>query len=1007
MEQNVPNSWHTKSIEVVAQELNTSLTLGLTESEVISRQTIYGLNELSSDGGLTWFTVFVRQLKDVMNWIFLVLGIVSYVLNDFITGSILIMVAVVNVYLSFHQEYAAEQTLAALRNLSSPRADVIRDGVEITVDSIELVPGDLLLVKEGDSAAADARIIYVSNLETDEALLTGESLPVKKKLIVLDKIGEPLGDRINMLYSSTTISKGRGRTIVTATGMQTEIGKIASKLNEADQGERTRLQKSMSKMYIVLLITAIVSAIIVLASVKFKANYDIAMYAITVALSVLPAGLTTVMTVTLVLGGKEMTKHRAIVRKLKCLETLGSVTAIFSDKTGTLTMAKMVVVWFWTPKEGYFYVTPNGLAPEGKVYRTFDELIDNPLNSEKTELVEKAEGSISEDTNRLIECAALCNMSSINRRQIVVEDLKKDIAIAPEVITHKKKHEAATIEFDMGDQDEAESDDWIANGAPTEVALQVFAHKFGKGKPQLTAEIGWELIEEYQFDSTVKRMSTIWYNRPLEYTCVFTKGAVERIIPLCVNLSTQEARDNVMNQANALAAKGLRVMAMAYRNIKGMDINAVINTSNGRNLVECDLTFSGITGIYDPPRPESRQAVREAHKAGISVHMLTGDHEITATAIAKELNILNEKTMPPEALRTLVMTGPRFDALTDEEIDALPHLPFVVARCSPETKVKMILASKRRNNISAMTGDGVNDSPSLRIADVGIAMGKNGSDVAKQASDVILTDDNFATIIRAISEGRRIYQNMQRFLLYFWITLSGLWAVLLLCLAIRDPENRSVAPISTIQMLYLYVSFTPPAGVLSVLPASKTVMTEPPRPPTESIFNRELLLDLFVYASFFAATCMIAFLVPLYTMGHHGVEASNCDSNFVYEGCYSFYRARGTLLLSLTFVALILMIHCRSYRNIEWGRKGLKETIRSAPITLTLFFNIVCFCIFFYVPTVAVKGFYMLGVTWEWGLTMALSVLAVAFGEGYKFLKRKYLKPDEAHMLSEFICIED
>lgn len=418
-----------------------------------------------------------------------------------------------------------------------------------------------------------------------------------------------------------------------------------------------------------------------------------------------------------------------------------------------------------------------------------------------------------------------------------------------------------------------------------------------------------------------------------------------------------------------------------------------------RKLILC------ILAVYDPPRAESRQAVREAHQAGISVHMLTGDHEITATAIAKELNILNEKTMPPEVLRTLVMTGPQFDALTEDEIDALPHLPFVVARCSPETKVKMILASKRRKNISAMTGDGVNDSPSLRIADVGIAMGKNGSDVAKQASDIILTDDNFATIIRAIAEGRRIYQNMQRFLLYFWIALAGLWAVLLICLAIRDPENRSVSPISTIQMLFLYIAFTPPAGVLSIQPASKTIMKEPPRPPTESIFNREILMDLFSYAFCTAVLCIVSFLVPLYTFGHHGVEGVSCDSNFNYDNCYSFYRARATVLVTLTLGCLILMIHCRSYRECEWGPRGLKETFTNMTVLFTLLFDFVCFGVFLYVPNVAIKGFYMMGITWEWGLIAALSIVFVLYGEVYKFLKRKYLKPAEAHALSEFICV--
>jgi potassium/sodium efflux P-type ATPase len=817
-----------------------------------------------------------------------------------------------------------------------------------------------------------------------------------------------------MVYSSTIISKGRGQAIVTATGMQTEIGKVATKLAESEDGDRTRLQKSMNKMYIALMCTAIISVIIVLGSVKFQPDRDSAMYAMTVALSVLPAGLTTVMTVTLVLGGKEMTRQRAIVRKLKVLETLGSVTHIFSDKTGTLTMAKMVVVRFWTPSEGYFYVTPNGLAPQGDVYRTFDEINDKPMESEKTELIEKLQGSLSLDTNRLIECAALCNMSSISRRQdsdeiVTSKDKKHTVNHKEDASSIYKKKRNPNTEFDMGDnndENETESDDWIPSGAPTEVALQVFAHKFGKGKPQLTAEVGWELIEEYQFDSTIKRMSTVWYNRPLDHTCIFTKGAAERVLPLCVNLPTQESQDKVMKHVNVLASRGLRVMAMAYRDAKGKDITAAINQSNGREFIESDLVFTGLTGIYDPPRVESRQAVKEAHRAGISVHMLTGDHAITATAIAKELNILNEETMSPEVLQQLVMTGPQFDALLDEAIDALPHLPFVVARCSPETKVKMIQASKRRHNISAMTGDGVNDSPSLRIADVGIAMGKNGSDVAKQASDIILTDDNFATIIRAIAEGRRIYQNMQRFLLYFWIALLGLWLALLICLGIRDPSNRSVAPISAVQMLFLYVAFTPPAGVLSIQPASKTVMLEPPRPPKESLFNREILMDLFVYSLCLAAVSVISFILPLYTGGHHGVAGVQCESNYNPDNCEPFFRGRAFLLTTLTLSTLVLMIHCRSYRDIEWGPKGLKETLRCETVMFTLLFDIVCLVIFFYVPTVAIKGFFMAPITYEWAIVVGFSLFMVAYGEIYKMLKRRYLKPLEAHTQSEFITVE-
>ncbi|EPB85791.1 hypothetical protein HMPREF1544_07460 [Mucor circinelloides 1006PhL] len=999
-------SWHTKTVEEVVDQLQTSLTLGLSDDEVLARQQKYGLNELSADGGVTWFKILMRQLADVMNWIFIVLGVVSYVLGDYITGSLLIVVAIVNTYLSFQQEYAAEQTLAALRDLSSPRADVIRNGKEQTIDSKQLVPGDVLLIKEGDSAAADARLVYLSNLEADEALLTGESLPVQKQLVVLDKEDEPLGDRINMIYSSTIISKGRGQAIVTGIGMKTEIGKVASQLSEASSdGDRTRIQKSMNHMYIGLLCVAVLSVIIVFASVKFQnIDRDIVMYAITCALSVLPAGLTTVMTVTLVLGGKEMTKQRAIVRKLKVLETLGSVTHIFSDKTGTLTMAKMVVVRFWTPNEGYFYVTPNGLAPQGDIYQTFDA-VDEQVDFEKAALVEKM--NLSHDTNRLVECAALCNMSSIHKKEdqpAMVKDEKTAVVYHDENALERKKSRVSAIELPAPQQDEnedTESDDWVASGAPTEVALQVFAHKFGRGKPTLTEQGEWEMIEEYQFDSTIKRMSTLWYNRPLNLTCVFTKGAAERILPLCVNTPDQ---DEIMQHVEALAAKGLRVMAMAYR--ENVD-SSLVHTSNGRELLECDLTFVGLCGILDPPRKESKQAVREAHRAGISVHMLTGDHAITATAIAKELNILNEKTMSPEVIQQLVMTGPQFDAMTEDEIDALPHLPFVVARCSPETKVKMILASKRRNNISAMTGDGVNDSPSLRIADVGIAMGKNGSDVAKQASDIILTDDNFATIIRAIAEGRRIYQNMQRFLLYFWIALLGLWLVLILCLAIRDPNNRSVSPMSTIQMLFLYVAFTPPAGELSIQPASKTVMLEPPRPPKESLFNKEIVMDLLVYSLGLSAVCLAAFIIPLYTGGHHGVEGANCEAQFDFTACESFFRGRGLFLAVITCATLVLMIHCRSYRDSEWGLRGLKETVKSKTILYTLLFDIGCLVIFFYVPNVAIKGFYMLWITWEWAIVVGMVVFIILHGEAYKLLKRKYLKPLQAHALSEFITVDD
>ncbi|KAI8097674.1 uncharacterized protein BX664DRAFT_383922 [Halteromyces radiatus] len=978
---NIKEYWHTKSIDSVAASLSTSILTGLSDIDLTAIYQIYGYNELNSDTGSKWIKVLLHQLVDAMNWIFIIFASASYALQDYATGTMLVVITLLNLYLSFSQEYAAEQTLAALRNLSSPMAQVIRDGKEVQIESRELVPGDLLLIKEGDSIAADIRLIFVSNLEVDEALLTGESMPVAKSLTVFENPDEPLGDRINMAYSSTIVSKGRGQGIVVATGMNTEIGKVAKQLKDAGDNDTTQLQKALNKMYLALMAISALCVIIVLATVKFKANYDIGMYCMTAAMSVLPAGLTTVLTVSLVMGGKEMAAQKALIRKLKCLETLGSVTNIFSDKTGTLTMAKMVVVRFWTLNDGFYYVEPNGLAPEGDVYHT--QGIDNTkeITLQDSKVDKKA---ISTDMERLVQCAALCNMSSIHRRtgndDYTSNNNTASVSTKAET---RDNHEKV-------DDEVTDSDDWIASGAPTEVALQVLAHKFNMGKPDLLAT-GWELLAEHQFDSTIKRMSTLYVNSDHQIM-LFSKGAAERIIPLCVNLKSEEEKAQVFTTVDRLAEKGLRVMAMAYRS---MDMYLEKAKTTSRDEMEKDLVFVGLTGIYDPPRAESRQAVSEAHRAGISVHMLTGDHEITATAIAKEINILNETTMSKETIRSLVMTGTQFDAMSDDAIDQLERLPLVVARCSPETKVKMIQASKRRQNISAMTGDGVNDSPSLRIADVGIAMGKNGSDVAKQASDIILTDDNFATIIRAIAEGRRIYQNMQRFLLYYWICLAGGAIVVLIALVVRDPIGHSIAPLSTLQMILIYISITPPSGVLSIQPASKTVMLEPPRPSGENLFNREIIMDTLTYSIATAIICAVSFFVPLYSgmSGPSGVIGVNCDSEYQSGLCDSLYRSRASLLATYLLASLVTMAHCRSYRTHEWGMDGIRKTLDSRTWIGTLAFDVLILMVFFYVPGVAVKGFRQLGISWEWGLDIGLVILYIGFGDFYKWCKRRSMKP--------------
>ncbi|KAG2223513.1 hypothetical protein INT45_000833 [Circinella minor] len=1001
-DQSERNDWHIQSVDKVISILNTDPDQGLTTEEVEKRQTLYGYNELNGDGSVTWLKILIRQLADAMyanryNY----LGIASMALKDYATGSLLLALAFGNLYLSFSQEFAAEQTLAALKNLSSPEAVVLRDGREQTIPSRDIVPGDILLVQEGDSVAADARLIYVSNLETDEALLTGESLPVQKQLIVLEKEDEPLGDRINMLYSSTITAKGRGKSIVTATGLYTEIGKVAVKLEETES-DTTRLQKTLNKMYLGLTGVAVILAIIVMASVKFQLNMDIGMYTIVAALSVLPAGLTTVMTLTLVMGGKEMADQKALVRKLKVLETLGSVTNIFSDKTGTLTMAKMVVVRFWTPQEGFFHCSSNGLAPQGDIYSIDDPMISDEVAIATSSPMDKT--SLSQDLLQLIRCSALCNISSIHRSESDTDSSSDD-----NKIQGKDEKNKTTVDHDSGTQEdekekETGSDDWVASGAPTEVALQVFAHKFTMGKPELES-LGWKQLAEYQFDSSIKRMSTLYRDGKSNQVFLFTKGAAERVLPLCDNVVGQEQEKNIMDKVEQLAAKGLRVIALAVRKIDNKYLDSLNNDEKEppkREDMECHLEFLGLTGIYDPPRPESRQAVADAHRAGIMVHMLTGDHPITAKAIARDIHILNDKLLASDEIDQLVMTGPQFDALSDEAIDALPRLPVIVARCSPDTKVKMIEAAQRRNLISAMTGDGVNDSPSLRSADVGIAMGKNGSDVAKQASDIILTDDNFATIIRAIAEGRRIYQNMQRFLMYYYIVLLGIAVIVMVSLAIRDPAGNTAAPVSTIQMIFLFIAITPPAGALSVQPPSPTIMIEPPRPPTESVFNREILLDTLVYSLIASCTFAIAYFVPLFTLGH-GVEGILCDSHYQEGACDSFYRARGSLVTAVILISIIIMTHCRSHRRSEWDRRGMMETLKSKSVFGTLVFDLVGLVLFLYIPIVAIQGFRQLGITWEWGMIVGLSIFTVVAGEFFKYLKRHFMKPLDSHPVDELL----
>jgi Na+-exporting ATPase len=540
----------------------------------------------------------------------------------------------------------------------------------------------------------------------------------------------------------------------------------------------TPLQRKLSQLAIGLFGIAVVFAVIVLAANHFSSNQEVIIYAVATGLSMIPASLTVVLTITMAAGTKRMVERNVIVRKLNALEALGAVTDICSDKTGTLTQGRMVVKKAWVPSKGTYSVGESndpfdptaaalyhttappkdeyfssdaGLAPDEDNQKTYDQLLQDNVPLEE-----------------FLKVASLANLATV--------------------------------------YESTEGGGWTARGDPTEIAIQVFASRFDRNRKRLTEgnKASWTLLTEYPFSSDVKKMSVVFQQKGSEKKLAFTKGAVERVVDACTKIDltgtnqvielTPTVHDEILDNMESLASHGLRVLALASKFYDGpIDINA-------RYEVESNLTFRGLVGLYDPPRPESKSAVKRCHRAGIAVHMLTGDHRGTAFSIAKQIGIIPEQLsgVSEQTATAMVTTAAQFDRLTNQEIDDLPVLPLVIARCAPQTKVRMIDALHRREMFAAMTGDGVNDSPSLKRADVGIAMGQGGSDVAKDASDIILTDDNFASILNAIEEGRRIFDNIQKFVLHLLAQNIAQACTLLIGLAFKDDSRLSVFPLSPV-----------------------------------------------------------------------------------------------------------------------------------------------------------------------------------------------------------------
>ncbi|KAG0326577.1 Na+ ATPase [Podila humilis] len=961
--------FHTFTVDQVAEHFSTNTLEGLTAAEAESRLKIYGHNELQGSGGVKWYKVLWRQVANALVVILIIATALAFATGDFAEGGVILVIIIMNAAIGFWQEFNAEQTMEALRNMSSPTSQVIRDESRVTIPNNQAVPGDVMLFEDGDVIGADCRLFEVFNLETDEALLTGESLPVQKNLELIEQADQPLGDRLNMVFSSTTVVKGRAKGIVTNTGMKTQIGKIATTLLEVDNNEATPLQKRLNRMAYVVFAAAIVLVIIVFAVHGFKYSKEVAIYAISVAIAMIPEGLVAVVTLTMAFGVRRMAEVKAIVRRLSSLESLGAVTNICSDKTGTLTQSKMVAVRMWFPSDGFYRITGTGFIPEGDIFRQ-GETFQGAFQQDEEQI---PTGSGSDHFLRTLQAASLCNMAELRR-------------------AHNSEAHG----------------EWHAIGDPTEIALQVLAYKAGLAKPDLI-EQGFKLIAEFPFDSSVKRMSVLYQGPdtaegPGDHF-IFLKGATERVIGCCsyfrdgdIERSLQGEKgteretfeDLVSEKMNALAEKGLRVLTLAYRRFEpqpGVDlVHDLI-----REEIEDEMVFLGLVGIYDPPRAESRPAVLKCYDAGIRVHMLTGDHPSTAAAIAKEVAIIPEDV--PVKNNPLIMTAAQFDAMPDEDVDKLQELPRVVARCSPNTKVKMISALHRRNLFAAMTGDGVNDSPSLKAANVGIAMGQSGSDVAKQAADIVLTDDNFATIVQAVAEGRRMFANIQKFIQHLMSANVAEIVILVIGLAIKDRDGHAVFPMSAVEILFLnMITSSPPAMGLGLEPASPSNMQEPPRSAKQGLFSKEVIMDTLIYGLAMGALSFASFLIVLYSFEGGPLLGSDCNSEWS-EACNGVFRSRATAYACLTMLLLAHAINCRALRESGWTIKALKSLRYNKMLWLSIIVGVIlCFPVI-YIPGLNHNVFKHSAIGKEWGLVAASLVLFIGFAELYKFIKRKTMKP--------------